>query len=278
MKRIIRFLSLVLSLALVTLSCSKDEDIPETIVAQEGSPVADETTGPETGQSGGDENSGGDTSSDTGDTPTDCNSSSYVFNEVNGIIKAEFEENQFADPWNVSTEQAGYSGTGYAYWAGSQYLSSPGNGLISFKLNITTPGTYQFVWHSAVVIGSSGTDHNDSWLRFPDADDFFAVKGTSIVYPKGSGKTPNPAGAGADGWFKVYKSGTVSSFKWQSSTYDNNAHNIFVTFNSPGEYIMEVSARSSGHAIDKFVLFTEDYSLSEITGDSTQFSEITCQN
>jgi hypothetical protein len=32
----------------------------------------------------------------------------------------------------------------------------------------------------------------------------FAEKGSSILFPKGSGQTPNPIGSGADGWFKIY--------------------------------------------------------------------------
>jgi len=90
-------------------------------------------------------------------------------------------------------------------------------------------------------------------LRFPDADDFFGQKGSSKVYPKGSGKTPNPAGASSDGWFKVYLGGTTN-WTWASSTSDNNAHKIYVKFNSAGTYTMEISGRSKHHLIDRIVL------------------------
>jgi len=51
---------------------------------------------------------------------------------------------------------------------------------------------------------------------------------------------------------------------------------VVMTFNEPGIYIMEVSARSSSHAIDKFVLFNESYSVSEATDENNIFSAINC--
>ncbi len=108
--------------------------------------------------------------------------------------------------------------------------------------------------------------------------DFFAERDSSVVYSEGSGKTPNPEGGGADGWFKIYRSGKDLGFKWQGYTYDNNPHTVFVTFDSAGEYTMEVSARSSAHALDKFVLFREGMSLGDVTGESGTFTESGCSN
>ena len=66
-----------------------------------------------------------------------------------------------------------------------------------------------FLWKSSFRQGDNGTEHNDSWLRFPNASDFFGEKASngSIVYPNGSGKEPNPEGSSSDGWFKIYRSG-----------------------------------------------------------------------
>ncbi len=267
------FLS-ILSLVL-TISCTEEELQANDEVSLEES--EDNNSSGENGSDGSDEGSNGDGGSENG-TDTSCDPLDFIFEESNGLLLAEVENNIYETPWEIETSEVDFSGEGYIVWSGQQYLSSPGNGLTTFNIKITNPGTYQFVWRSAVVIGNSGTDHNDSWLRFPDADDFFAQKGTSIVYPKGIGKTPNPAGAGADGWFKAYRSGGDLSFKWQAATFDNNPHQIFVTFNSPGEYTMEISARSSGHAIDKFVLFQDSYSFSEATSEEVTFSEITCGN
>ena len=201
----------------------------------------------------------------------------FVFLESNGLVLVEFENTVITEDWELATREPNFTGEGYLVWNGSQSLGRPGNGIMTFRINITTTGTYRFMWHSAVLTGDNGTEHNDTWLRFNDADDFFGQKGNdSFVYPVGSGKTPNPEGASADGWFKIYRSGNDLGFKWQSSTSDNDAHNIFVTFNEPGTYLMEVSARSSGHAIDKFVLFNESFSVNEATDESNTFSTISC--
>ncbi|MGB5170998.1 MAG: hypothetical protein WBN69_06165, partial [Eudoraea sp.] len=94
---------------------------------------------------------------------------------------------------------------------------------------------------------------------------------------KGSGKSPNPEGGGADGWFKVYRSGNNLGFKWQASTYDNNAHEIFVNFDSPGIYTMEISARSSGHAIDKVMLYSTSFTQNSALENAQDLSAIGCK-
>lgn len=211
---------------------------------------------------------------------SDCSSlSNQLFNEENGLVLVEFENADFTEDWALKSDGDGHTGGGYMVWEGAQYLGNPGNGMATFKIKIESTGTYQFIWHSAVKTGTSGTDHNDTWLRFADADDFYAKKndGSSTVYPKGTGKTPNPEGATADGWFKIYRSGNNLDFKWQSATFDNNAHDIFVQFDEPGTYVMEVSARSSGHGIDKFVLFSDAMTKADAIS-STTLSVVTCED
>ncbi|MEM0994056.1 MAG: hypothetical protein AAGI49_13540, partial [Bacteroidota bacterium] len=39
-----------------------------------------------------------------------------------------------------------------------------------------------------------------------------------------------------------------------SNTSDRDPHDIFVQFDEPGIYTMEVAARSAFHAIDRFIL------------------------
>jgi len=203
----------------------------------------------------------------------------FVFNEKDGLVLAEFEDAQFSEDWVLKNDDENATGEGYMVWEGSQSLGQPGNGSATFQIKITNTGVYQFLWFSSVKMGNSGTDHNDTWLRFADADDFYGQKQnngeTSTVYPKGTGKTPNPEGATSDGWFKIYRSGSNLDFKWQSSTFDNNGHNVYVKFDNPGTYLMEISARSSGHGIDKFVLFN-DLTTQNAAVSSTELSTISC--
>lgn len=207
--------------------------------------------------------------------PKLCNDySDYVFKEKDGIVKVEFEDAVFGTGWQLVTGHSKTTGRGYMKWTGSDYFSKPGSDLVTYSIRIFTPGTYRFVWYSSVTTGDNGTEHNDTWLRFPDAADYYAAKGSEKVYPKGTGKSPNPGGASADGWFKVYRSGNDLDFKWQARTYDHDPHQIYVQFSEPKTYTMEVSARSNGHGLDKFVLYLE--SNSESVATKADFSKIEC--
>ncbi len=191
-------------------------------------------------------------SSDTPDTPdaTDCNA--YA-EEKDGLVVIEAENLNLPSGWEYETAVNGFTGDGYLDWQGADSFSVPGNGIIATPIKINTPGTYRFQWRSKVGEGNNSTESNDSWLRFSDASDFYGQKGSSIVYPKGTGKTPNPAGSSSDGWLKVYSSGTTN-WTWTTSTNDNNPHAIYVKFDAPGTYLMEISGRSKHHLIDRIVL------------------------
>ena len=254
---------------------SSESTLSITVEAGAGDEDGDTGGGGDGGN--GDEGTG---NGGNGNGATSCsNPGDAEFLEENGLVVVEFENNSFPGNWDFRTNVSDFQGSGFMVWTGSQSFNNPGNGLVRFKIRIQNPGTYRFIWRSAVTIGDNGTEHNDTWLRFNDADDFFGRKSSNgnIVYPRGTGKTPNPNGSSKDGWFKIYRSGNNLGFKWQSSTSDNDGHNIFVTFNSPGVYTMEVSARSSGHAIDRFVLFDEDdYSPNQATSESNPVSEVNC--
>lgn len=207
----------------------------------------------------------------------ECNDpADYIFVEKDGLIKVEFEDAVFASGWELKTDNANATGRGYMSWTGPDFFSRPSNDLVTYELRITNPGTYRFLWFSAVTLGESGTEHNDTWLRFPGAENYYGEKGGGErVYPRGTNKSPNPEGASADGWFKIYRSGNDLDFKWQARTSDRDPHEIFVEFAQARRYTMEISARSKAHGIDKFVLFSESVNQSTAIG-SADFSEIIC--
>lgn len=205
---------------------------------------------------------------------TNC-SSGKLFNEKDGFIRVDLENpSATTNGWNTSSSLVGFEGAGYLVWAGNDNFNTPGVGTIKFSIKINNPGTYQFVWRSRIAAGTSNTDFNDSWLKI-NGDDFYGEKnGAERVYPKGSGKVPNPEGAGSNGWFKVYMN-RVGEWFWRSSTSDNDPHDIFATFNAAGVYDVEISGRSKSHAIDQFVLFKIDKSLSD--AQNAMLSDITCK-
>lgn len=211
----------------------------------------------------------------TGPPTGDCDAD---FEEQNGLVVIEAENLSTGSGWVNSTSASGFTGNGYIDWQGADSFGNPGNGKTTAKIKINTPGTYLFQWRSKVGEGTNSTESNDSWLRFPDADDFFGQKGSSIIYPNGSGKTPIPEGSSSDGWFKVYLGGTTN-WTWATSTSDNDAHKIYVKFNNAGTFTIELSGRSKHHLIDRIVLSKDvnnatnlDLAETLCTGESTTIS------
>ncbi|WP_020568721.1 malectin domain-containing carbohydrate-binding protein [Neolewinella persica] len=200
-----------------------------------------------------------------------------AFIESGGIVVIEMESvetlpGSWEDASTYSTtfspnvnNPAGATGGDFLIWQGGQSLGNPGNGLLTYPVEITTPGVYKFQWRNQVGNGTNTTEHNDTWLKI-EADAFYGQQGGgSIVCPKGLNAAENdcsggaPEGAGAAGWFKVYSSG-ANNWSWVSNTSDNDAHQIYARFDAPGVYNILVSARSSSHAIDRMVLAKTDYS------------------
>ena len=176
-----------------------------------------------------------------------------TFFEADGLIVIEAEATQSVTSWQLLQSLGDYTGTGYLSYTGANRFNQPGTSVLNYRLAISTPGVYRIQWRSRIAQGNDNTEHNDSWLRLPDANDFYATRTGSIVYPKGSGKMPNPDGGGKDGWFKVYQN-TLGRWAWRTATSDNDPHNIFVRFDTAKVYLMQVSGRSEGHAIDRIVL------------------------
>ncbi len=182
----------------------------------------------------------------------DCGAATYQ--DIDGLIVIEAENlNISGTNWSINSNFSDFTGGGYLSWDGDNHFNSPGNGLISTVIKIETPGTYRFRWRSRIGTGTNSTEHNDSWLRFADASNFYAEKDGNWIYPNGSGQTPNPNGASSNGWFKVYLSGSTD-WTWSTQTSDNDAHQIYVVFDTAGVYTMEISGRSKDHLIDRIVL------------------------
>ncbi|MEP2280851.1 Ig-like domain-containing protein, partial [Maribacter sp.] len=195
------------------------------------------------------------------------------FEEQNGIAILE-TESKVSGSWKKESISGSTAGSAITY-RGSNNFGSPGNSTITYKVRINSSGTYRFIWRNKIsVIASSNasTEHNDSWLKI-NASSFFGQKGSSKIYPKGSGKTPNPEGASSNGWFKVYTN--TIDWSWSTFTSDFNGHGVYATFNSPGVYDIQISARSNGHSIDRMVLYKEG-SYSANQAESLSRSATTC--
>ncbi|AUP80521.1 hypothetical protein [Flavivirga eckloniae] len=180
---------------------------------------------------------------------------------IAAVVEVDASDVTLVGDWKKRTTIDGYTGEGYIVWEGpgQTWKGTVGEvGKLTYKINIEKTGTYLFQWRSYIAKKAAvdpWAEHNDTWLKFPDADDFFGRKAGSTIdiYPKGSGKSPNPAGENGNGFFKIYMN-DVDKWSMISSTSDSDAHQVYVTFNEAKEYTVEIAARSDFHAIDSFKL------------------------
>ncbi len=180
-----------------------------------------------------------------------------------GVFNIEAESARTREGW---TEQSTGDFTRMIYleWTGEDSFNDPGKGILSFPIHITEPGIYSFFWRCKVGEGENPTEHNDSWLRFPDAYASFAVKlpEKDTIRPHGICTNDCPKGTGKEGWYKMYSSGSLD-WTWTSRTSDNDPHEIRVQFNEAGLYHIEISGRSRAHLIDKMILFPHYITLKD---------------
>lgn len=177
-----------------------------------------------------------------------------------GIYMIEAESEEPAEGWVIKSNSK--PDITYIEWMGEDYFNEPGNGIIEYSVHIQKPGTYTFYWRSKVGKGENPTEHNDTWLRFPDATESFAVQKGDTIRPHGVCTDDCPEGSGSDGWYKVFSSFTCD-WTWTSRTSDNHGYGIRVHYDKPGVYLIQLSGRSNAHRIDKLFLFPHYLSLTE---------------
>lgn len=198
------------------------------------------------------------------------------FAEKNGLVVVEVESIPLENGWKSETSAKGFTGSTYYRWDGGNKLSDPGSGLLEYKIYIHTPGVYRFQMHMKVGSGSSTSDSNDSWLKIPDADDFYGEHNNgSIVHPHGVCINDCPNGRGKDGWFKMYSAGTTD-WTWKTLTNDKSGYKIYANFSKAGTYTVLLSGRSEDHLIDRFVMYNS--SVTEKNATDLNNNETLCES
>lgn len=174
-----------------------------------------------------------------------------VFQESGGIVVMEVESEGTTAQWSRESDIGGFRGQGYYVWRGEQFFNpaSAGRGTITYRFRINTPGNYEMRWRSYIAHGNLGSDHNDSWARFPS--------GRNI-----------PGQHGLNGWTKVYQ-GHLNRWSWDALTVDFVGHKLRQYF-SAGEHTMQISGRSFGHAIDRIAL----YRYEDMNFDPSRFDNL----
>lgn len=160
--------------------------------------------------------------------------------------------------WKVSTSASGYTGTGYIENDDQEYFQGieAGHNVITVQIKINTPGKYRFQWRTQVLAGTNSHDNNDTWLRFPDADDFYGETSAGVKgWPRGANKSPVLAGQTDKGWMKLFLVANLNQWTWTTRTNDEAGREVYVEFDTVGVYHMEIATRSLSHGIDRAVLW-----------------------
>eukprot|EP00468_Gymnochlora_sp_CCMP2014_P004762 CAMPEP_0167766034 /NCGR_PEP_ID=MMETSP0110_2-20121227/15085_1 /TAXON_ID=629695 /ORGANISM="Gymnochlora sp., Strain CCMP2014" /LENGTH=616 /DNA_ID=CAMNT_0007653947 /DNA_START=107 /DNA_END=1958 /DNA_ORIENTATION=+ len=160
--------------------------------------------------------------------------------------------------WEIFMEEPDFTGFGYLDYQGSNSFNVPGIDTITVQIYITFPGTYRFQWRNTYG-GTENTEENDSWLRFPDADEFYSVKDGLIKCPAGGQSLATKCdnnivnGATSNGWLKVFTNSAGWTFNTKTSDFEDFF--IYADFNEAKVYTLEISGRSRHHKIDRIVMW-----------------------
>ena len=175
--------------------------------------------------------------------------------EKNGMVVIEAENMILRDAW-VKEQMEGSSNDSSIVWKGKSYFKQPDKGIISTQFEIFSPGKYTFKMRTKVGLGGNSTEHNDTWVKFPDAKEFYGLRNANRIYPVGSAGLPfmDNRSATRKGYLKMFSSGTTN-WTWNTLTYDEESYDVMVEFDKPGVYTLELAARSDYHVIDKMILF-----------------------
>ena len=139
------------------------------------------------------ENPCDDSGHDTDSSNSSGGNCNYDFEEVNGRVIIEAESIDTPSGWSTGSSQSGHTGSGHIEWTGGDSFGTPGNGTTNTTIKINQTGTYKFQWRTRIGHGGNTTEANDTWLRFPDADDFFGQKENGhIVILKEAGNPQIP--------------------------------------------------------------------------------------
>lgn len=190
--------------------------------------------------------------------------------ESTGVLPGDWKTRSSSNETDDINKPGQATGGDFIVWEGNDYFNDPTKGVLTYEIEITTPGLYQFQWRSQVGQGTDTKEHNDSWLKI-NSDMFYGREvqsdgSFSYVYPPGPAPDPSthPAGAVAahggynkEGFFKVFSS--REDWTWSSKTSDGDQYDIFAEFDEPGVYEIQIAARSSHHVIDRLMLHHVDY-------------------
>ena len=227
-----------------------------------------------------------------------------IFEEQDGLLVIEMEsaDRSFDSRWQLASEpdpNLEGSTINYIFWNGPQSFNDLSNAILRYNIRINTPGTYRFLVRGRIGMGDERDLHNDYWLNI-EADDFFAERFVDGQLVSTLGATPecnaNPdrgcsdSARDEDGFIKAFMNVTPTNGEgvprvWRFVSNANNTRDgndvtrgahllIRAVFNEPGNYAVNIDARSSYFFMDKMILFRDGVARS--TAENLNNPESTC--
>jgi len=181
--------------------------------------------------------------------------------EQNGLLVLECENGiNIPVAWEKRTNIPNYTGTGFLRYTGQEYINNPGNQMFTYKINITNPGRYRFQQRS-YNDGSLSNYNNDYWIKFPHG----GARKFQLGYDRGP----------LIGWFKIYQN-HANTWTYQTAAVEENPHDVYVDFDVPGTYEIQVSARANGIMLDRYMFYKVPVTETQATTALPLASTITC--
>ncbi len=201
------------------------------------------------------------------------------FEAQNGIVVIEAESLPLNENWQIGTD----GDITYIEWTGSSHNNDPTHGVMEVEIRITEPGRYQLQWYTQIGMGTNTTEHNDAWVKFPDAADYYGLKGeagaeirrywkpiceddTAMAEIEAMPEVDTAScaeGSTRDGWMKVYSSG-ATDWRWSARTSDNDASNVMAEFPQAGVYTFAMAARADFSRYDRILLHREELANNDV--------------
>ncbi|WP_172665961.1 sugar-binding protein [Flammeovirga sp. OC4] len=197
------------------------------------------------------------------------NCTKEVFVERDGYVVFEAENTTLNDYWIVTNSfDEDALGEGHIEYQGkNSYGSVVQESIITYKIQITNPGTYRVKWRSRNGKNAAKFDEeNDSWLMV-EAAEFYGIKAST------NKKVPS-----TDHFMKMW---IQDLNKWSWNCFGEhagvNGMNVYARFDVPGVYEIKVSGRSKFHPIDRITLFQEGKG-SVAMANGTPAMELECED
>lgn len=150
-----------------------------------------------------------------------------IFMEAGGQIVMEVESAPLAGDWKAEKDLSGFSGESYYTWRSSANISREGQGILTYRIKVTTPGTYHLRIHNRHDFPDA-TEENDCFTRLDE------------------GK-----------WVKTFSS-KRGGWTWTTSHEFDHARKPPAEYElSAGLHTLQIAGRSKGFSIDRIHLYRD---------------------